>query len=197
MTSPMEEEDLIRLEDFLISDRTPDAAMPIDMLEGFLAAVLSSPEEIQPTEWLPHVWGNEETPQYHSNEEEEEITRLLLAFHRDVGDQLANEPTFTPIWDGLEGEELALSTHIWCLGYIKGMELDVESWASLEEDSEAHACLIPVMLSAMDPDQPPEEFADILNNEDQRKIMRDAIPKSACVLYDYWQESQYLPDETI
>ena len=194
-TSPMEDEDLTRLEDFLLSDQTPETTMPLDMLEGFFAAVLSSPDEIDSAEWLPQVWGNEETPKYHSNDEEEEIKRLLLAFHRDVADQLSNEATFMPIWDGLDGEELKISFNIWCLGYVKGMELDVESWATIDNDSDTHAYLVPIMLGAMDPDQPPEEFAEILGNDEQLQVLRSAIPEATCVLYDYWQESHFLAED--
>jgi len=195
MTSPLEEEELIRLESFLVSEQTPDTTMPIDMVEGFFAAILSSPDEIPSNEWLPHIWGNEEAPKYQSDEEEMEINQLLISFHRDTADQLDHEPEFTALWEGVDGEELELSVHLWCVGYARGMELDVDSWAAIEADTETHAYLIPIMLSAMDPDEPPEEFAEILKSAEQRQILRKAIPQATCVLYDYWQDSRFLADD--
>lgn len=195
MTSPLEEEELLRLESYLVSEQTPEIAMPIDMVEGFIAAILSSPEPVSAEEWLPHVWGNEETPKFQSDEEEAEINRLLMSFHRDIAEQLDHEPEFTPLWEGLDGEELELSVHLWSVGYVKGMELDVDSWAAIEADTDAHAYLIPIMLSAMDPDEPPEEFADVLKSSEQRQILRKAIPEAVCVLYDYWQDSRFFSDE--
>lgn len=195
MTSPLEEEALLRLESYLVSEQTPETAMPIDMVEGFIAAILSSPEQISAEEWLPHVWGNEETPKFQSDEEEAEINGLLMSLHRDIAEQLDREPEFTPLWEGLDGEELELSVHLWCVGYVKGMELDVDSWAAIEADTEAHAYLIPIMLSAMDLEEPPEEFADVLKSPEQRHILRKAIPEAVCVLYDYWQDSRFFSDE--
>lgn len=195
MTSPLEEEELIRLESFLVSDQTPDTAMPIDMVEGFITAILSSPEQIPANEWLPHVWGNEESPKYESDEQESDINRLLLSFHSDIANQLDLEPEYSPLWEGLDNEELELSVHLWSVGYVRGMELDVDSWATIEADSDTHTYLIPIMLSAMDPEDPPEEFAEVLKSPEQRQILRKAIPEAVCVLYDYWQDSRFFGDE--
>lgn len=196
ISQPLDDEAYNRLEEFLISEQTPAMTMPLDMLEGFLTAVASSPYEIKPSEWLPYVWGLDEEPKYESDEEAEEIAGLLMNFYYEIVDHLETDDIYMPLWTDLDGEDIDLSCHIWCLGYTKGMELDLESWASIKEDSEIYTYLVPILLSAMDPENPPTEFEDIITDPKQRQILREGVPESICVLYDHWIEDSvyYNPD---
>ena len=56
LDEPLTEAELDELEAFLASDAVPQDCMDLEMLDGYLTAIVSGPEPIQPSEWLPHVW---------------------------------------------------------------------------------------------------------------------------------------------
>ena len=52
------EAELSELEGYLGSEALPEACMDLEMLDGFLAAVVVGPDPIAPGEWLPWRWGS-------------------------------------------------------------------------------------------------------------------------------------------
>jgi hypothetical protein len=56
LDEPLTDAELDELEVFLASDAVPQDCMDLEMLDGYLTAVVSGPEMIQPSEWLPQVW---------------------------------------------------------------------------------------------------------------------------------------------
>ena len=58
LDEPLTDAELDELEGFLASDAVPEDCMDLEMLDGFLAAIVSGPESVQPSEWLPQVWSD-------------------------------------------------------------------------------------------------------------------------------------------
>ena len=58
LDEPLTDAELDELEGFLASDAVPQDCMDLEMLDGFLTAIVSGPESIQPSEWLPQVWSD-------------------------------------------------------------------------------------------------------------------------------------------
>jgi len=58
LDEPLSDAELDSLEGFLASDAVPQDCMDLEMLDGFLTAIVSGPESIQPSEWLPQVWSD-------------------------------------------------------------------------------------------------------------------------------------------
>ena len=52
----LSESEIDALEALLVSDAVPEDCMSLEMLDGYLAAVLSAPVPIRPSRWLPSVW---------------------------------------------------------------------------------------------------------------------------------------------
>ncbi|MEO8676633.1 MAG: UPF0149 family protein, partial [Casimicrobiaceae bacterium] len=52
LDEPLTDAELDELEVFLASDAVPQDCMDLEMLDGFLTAIVSGPEVIQPSEWL-------------------------------------------------------------------------------------------------------------------------------------------------
>src|SRR5947207_9214751 len=59
LDEPLSDTELDSLEGFLASDSVPQDCMDLEMLDGFLTAIVSGPESIQPSEWLPQVWSED------------------------------------------------------------------------------------------------------------------------------------------
>ena len=60
--------DLDALDDYLMSEHSPDDSMGLSDLDGFLTGVIVGPELILPSEWLPVIWGGGE-PEFETEEE--------------------------------------------------------------------------------------------------------------------------------
>ena len=102
-------------------------------LDGLLTAVLSSPQEIEPEQWLVAVWGGADyVPRWAS---EKEMTRFMnLAFQHmaDTAERLNEFPEqFEPLFGlrEVDGSELTIVEE-WCFGYMRGVALStiVEEW---------------------------------------------------------------------
>jgi uncharacterized protein len=134
---PPTEEDVQYLEEFLDSDACSDSAMTIAMLDGFLCAIVSGPNVIPPSHWLPLVWSSAETPQPPKFESEAQTSRLLstvLGLMNDIIHSLSTEPQEHMLLVDqieIEGGETVELIDEWCLGYLQGVGLDEESWLPL------------------------------------------------------------------
>ncbi len=53
------EPDLKALDEYLMSEESPENCMQLSDLDGFLTAIVVGPDFIKPSEWMPVVWGDE------------------------------------------------------------------------------------------------------------------------------------------
>ncbi|EFC7720655.1 UPF0149 family protein YecA, partial [Escherichia coli] len=99
-TGPLNESELEWLDDILTKYNTDHAILDVAELDGLLTAVLSSPQEIEPEQWLVAVWGGADyVPRWAS---EKEMTRFMnLAFQHmaDTAERLNEFPEqFEPLF---------------------------------------------------------------------------------------------------
>src|SRR6516165_1930947 len=101
LDEPLTDAELDELEGFLASDAVPQDCMDLEMLDGFLTAIVSGPEAIQPSEWLPQVWsdgGRTATPAYLNNDQAQRIMGLMLRHMVCIQRTLNESPTrFKPL----------------------------------------------------------------------------------------------------
>ena len=86
LDEPLSDSDYDELEAFLGSNVVPQDCMDLEMLDGFLTAIVSGPELIQPSEWLPVLWSDSQrsvTPVFQNNEQGERILSLVLPGAKD------------------------------------------------------------------------------------------------------------------
>ena len=101
LDEPLTDTELDELEGFLASDAVPEDCMDLEMLDGFLAAIVSGPESVQPSEWLPQVWsdgGRSATPAYGNSGDAQRIMALILRHMVGIQRTLGESPTrFKPL----------------------------------------------------------------------------------------------------
>src|ERR1700676_4710728 len=69
-SGPLTNLEIEELDAFLLSDDGLENAMDVSSLDGFLCAVLSGPNVIMPSKWIPWVWDSTEgnqLPMFHAN----------------------------------------------------------------------------------------------------------------------------------
>jgi uncharacterized protein len=138
INNPLTDDELDWLDDFLLYRIDEDEVEPgvsdegildISELDGYLTAIVSGPNTVMPSKWLPAVWGDFE-PEYKSENEFEKVFNLLIRHMNDITGMLINSPEeFEPIFMEREVEgRKYLIVDEWCVGYLRGVSLDEASW---------------------------------------------------------------------
>lgn len=132
------------LDDFLMSDDTPDNCMDISALDGFMVALILNPDIIMPSEYLPFIWDMEEgeaPPSFSSIEQANHITQLVTRYYNSVLDAIANDH-FSPLFYILDDE--SYDAQSWSEGFMRGVYLFSEPWMEIFEKH--HALIAPMVL---------------------------------------------------
>jgi uncharacterized protein len=143
LTAPLQDAELAtldahlsRLADRVEAERGEDADCVFDTaeLDGFVLAVVSSPKAWTVEQWLPAIWGG--TLPFESEADAEEVLALVLRHHNATARLLERMPdSYEPVFGydvDEEGNEFE-SVEEWCVGFLRGMELDWESWEPVME----------------------------------------------------------------
>jgi uncharacterized protein len=79
---PLSDQDLEHLDTLLETFAVPRDGMSLEMLDGFLSALVVGPELVMPSEYLPLVWNGE--PEWASITEAERAMRLVMGLWNDI-----------------------------------------------------------------------------------------------------------------
>jgi uncharacterized protein len=137
-----------------------DRAQPADTLryhelQGFLFAVVSAPELIQPSEWMPLVFGGAE-PEYASLDEAKRVMAELLSLYNSVNANVSAEAAALPA-DCVFRENVLANLDAeapigrWSRGFMRGHQWLEELWESYvpnELDEEFAAMLLTLSFFA-------------------------------------------------
>lgn len=136
MLPRLEEKELARLEDLLITYGNDFSVLNLAELNGFFTALASSPVKVIPEQWLPAVSGGK-VPKFKRPAHEEAYTALMLRYCNDVAAELAEQlDDFEPLFEESEGEEgVAIILEEWCFGYMRGTQ--VAQWGELPPEQDA------------------------------------------------------------
>lgn len=143
MNHTISDEQIERLQQLL--DRNgddEDRINDVEMLDGFLSALVVGPSLVLPSEYLPQVWG--EDPQWPTVAEAEEAQSLVQALWNDIagraswrGDEASDElmplvalPADETLDDDSKDDPIGA---LWALGFLRGRELRMDAWDRLGE----------------------------------------------------------------
>jgi uncharacterized protein len=194
LDEPLNDADYDELEVFLGSNAVPQDCMDLEMLDGFLTAVVSGPELIQPSEWLPVVWSDSQrtvTPVFQNNEQAERILSLVLRLQQSIRRTLAESPTrFKPLLyhaeQTLREDRGPPEASAWCEGYMTGVLLREEAWEPLYSEDATRDWMLPIEALAYGDHDP--EYLDWVDTEEKRQDMIDELPIAAVLIFRFWQD---------
>lgn len=177
---PLPDDALARLEAILEDRAMPNNGMSLEMLDGFLSALVVGPELVMPGEYFPHIWNGEAG--WASQEEAMEAFGLVQGFWNhivwrieqplDPEDPESYEPA-TPIMalpapeEGVEEDPDDPLAGIpedfpygaaWALGFLQGVSLRADAWNEFlapHEDLQDDLGML-TALSLIDPEQAEE-----------------------------------------
>ncbi|WP_052507189.1 UPF0149 family protein [Desulfonatronovibrio magnus] len=93
-------------------------SMNIEMMDGFLAAIVCSPELVMPGDFLHYIWGEER--EFETAEQAQKYAGLILRHWNSIISQLDNNDVFIPFM--LEHEEGYIGND-WASGFLFGINL--------------------------------------------------------------------------
>jgi len=178
--------ELDELGDFLSADDAPETRLPLVACEGFLMGVISSPDLIPPSQWLPIVLGSADEPAFQDLGQAKRITSLLMRWYNGLLHELHDD------LDGLDlrigdrtGAISALAAVVWANGYFEAMRLQVDRWSVMEREPEGEF-LEPIFTLLGCTEKPKNR---------KRKATSAARKLAASVeeIYEYWLEQRSLP----
>lgn len=189
---PLDEAEMDELDRFLLyrgeseTDDTyvedsDEGILTLSELDGFFTAIVSGPQMIVPSRWLPAVWGDE-PPVWESPEAFERIFTLLVRhMNGTVSALMSPEHEFEPIFmeHEVEGKRYTLVQE-WCMGYMRGVGLAQELWE--KGGDEMLGLMMPIDLFTN------EWGWKILEklSEEEREVMKVEIAPAARAIHSYW-----------
>jgi len=179
----MDNKGLEKLDQLLLKYGNDDSILSASELDGYFAAIVSGPRQIDPGLWYPHIWA-EQLPKWTSEKEGERFTKLAVELMSEAAFMLDEEPDdyeaiFLADNQG-KGEKLIVSQ--WCAGYLRGAQ--VAGWIEAELPEELEAALASISLHGS------EEGVDALNamSDEAYDASVAAVEPAAVALYQYWQQ---------
>ena len=189
-TQALSDAEVDELDDFLMSDDTPESCMDISALDGFFAALVLNPEFVMPSGYLPWIWDmeeGEEAPSFASIEQANHIMQLLMRYYNGVLDAIGHD-NFAPLFYILpqqDGSEF-YDAEGWCEGFMRGVFLFSEPWMEIFEKHPGF--LAPMVLLGT------EHGWEMLDKSpDIRQATQDAyelIAETVAVLYEHFGEQR-------
>jgi uncharacterized protein len=159
-----------------------------------LTAIVSGPESIQPSEWLPQVWsdgGRTANPAFADNEQAQRIMGLVLRHMVGIQRTLSESPTrFKPLLympdEKARNDKTPPEASAWCEGYMAGVKLRDDEWQPLYDAQDARDWIFPIEALAFG-DQDPE-FAEWIDDREKRASLVEELSVAAVLIYRFWQE---------
>ena len=195
LDEPLTEAELDELESFLASDAVPQDCMDLEMLDGYLAAIVSGPEAIQPSEWLPQVWSEgsrSADAAFANNDQAQQIMALVLRHLVGIQRTLGESPTrfkpllYLPEEKARGNERMPPEGAAWCEGYMAGVKLRDDEWQPLYDAAGCARLDLPDRGARVRRSR--RRFHRMGRQRRKARELIDELPVAAVLIYRFWQE---------
>ena len=171
-----------RLMELLDAKSEAHNTMRCDEVQGFMMALLSGPDALNPTNWLPEILGEESL---FDAKERTEIERLAMAMAADMRMKL-NEKILPDLWF-YEDEAGNPDFYTWCNAYLYALDIVPTDWFEAVDQEEFEDLFYPIMaLGGIYDDEENGEVILHLNEKELTQLESD-LPHVLLDIYWYWQ----------
>lgn len=171
---------LTKLELFLGDAKRPQETLSLAQLQGFLYAVSCSPYEIDPEDWLPVVF-NEQDAGFANNGEANSVLDAIVAIYNYLDQQVEDHKVVLP--ESCQPEDVPENNfsekrpfNEWCAGFLIGHGWLDECWEGIPDDldEEIGSCMMVLSFFA-DRDLAEEYHRDYAEPNETFEQMASAI----------------------
>ncbi|NOJ17255.1 YecA family protein [Vibrio jasicida] len=140
---------ILKLQDILSLPELDGKLLNLAKTQGFVTAMASAPNVLNPQEWLPFLWGGEETAPFTDGEQLEQYIDEIVQMWNQTRPALLEGAWQWPEDCELDDQDIvSANTRDFCEGVLQGWQLTRDDWETLmPEDSEDSALLGGVLLS--------------------------------------------------
>ena len=171
-----------RLMELLDAKSEAHNTMRCDEVQGFMMALLSGPDALNPTNWLPEILGEESL---FNAKERTEIERLVMAMAADMRMKL-NEKILPDLWF-YEDEAGNPDFYTWCNAYLYTLDIVPTDWFEAVDQEEFEDLFYPIMaLGGIYDDEENGEVILRLYEKELTHLASD-LPHVLLDIYWYWQ----------
>ena len=171
-----------RLMELLDAKSEAHNTMRCDEVQGFMMALLSGPDALNPINWLPEILGEESL---FDAKERTEIERLVMAMAADMRMKL-NEKILPDLWF-YEDEAGNPDFYTWCNAYLYALDIVPTDWFEAVDQEEFEDLFYPIMaLGGIYDDEENGEVILHLNEKELTQLESD-LPHVLLDIYWYWQ----------
>ena len=175
LSRPLDDVELEELAHFLDDHAVPSDGMSLEMLDGYLTAIVSGPEMIPPSEWMPYLWqpdGGEHT--WDSAAQAQRVLDLIVRHMNSIATLLmGDEDAYAPLLNDYDFEGVTVTfAQEWALGYLQGVGLREEAWQPLLSDPDFAEDFDAIEALAEGPEDESEETARATQAERDEQIGR-------------------------
>jgi uncharacterized protein len=175
--TPLNDDELAKLDEFLLSDACDDETLTVDEVHGLLTALLAGPVALSEAEWLELAWGK---PRFADADEQQQMLGLMQHLYQDIDTSLKAGRDFEPL--AVEVEENGVEVVAfegWCFGFMLGVESAQSEWDKLPKNEEN--LLAPMaQLALLNSDEEPQ-----MDDEEYEQWV-ELLPGAVMGLYSYW-----------
>ena len=171
-----------RLMELLDAKSEAHNTMRCDEVPGFMMALLSGPDALNPTNWLPEILGEESL---FDAKERTEIERLVMAMAADMRMKL-NEKILPDLWF-YEDEAGNPDFYTWCNAYLYALDIVPTDWFEAVDQEEFEDLFYPIMALGGIYDE--EENGEVILHLNEKELTQLESDLSHVLLdiYWYWQ----------
>lgn len=174
-TQSLKQTDLLRLDEFLRSTACGRESMNLSYAHGFLTAIASGPEQLEPSEWLSLMFDD---PVFATATDAQEMLGLALRLFQDIASSLSGKSEFKVVFEFVRGQDIELHADAqpWCRGYAAGFSLFSEMWTQNARDALREDLALILQMSNLR-SQAGNRYSSLC----------DSVPKAAKEIFRYWQ----------
>ena len=181
---PLSEAELDFLESILLKYGNDDSILNVCELDGFFIALISGPEILPPSRWLPELWAGELPELDWASAEMQRFMALLLQHMNNCVMTLMEYPgEFKALFHErqLDGKTYTIVKE-WCFGYMRGVALG--QWPEMPDAQAEHLAAIDLHGN--------EGFFPLLEHMSPVQHLQSVleIEPAALALHEYWLENR-------
>ena len=171
-----------RLMELLDAKSEAHNTMRCDEVQGFMMALLSGPDALNPTNWLPEILGEESL---FDAKERTEIERLVMAMAADMRMKF-NEKILPDLWF-YEDEAGNPDFYTWCNAYLYALDIVPTDWFEAVDQEEFEDLFYPIMALGGIYDE--EENGEVILHLNEKELtqLESDLPHVLLDIYWYWQ----------
>ena len=187
---PISDKD-IEIIDNILSRAIDGEIQNLEMLDGFLTALIIGPEFVPLSEFIPIITrsASDKNLIFKNEKELETFFDILKRHYNHINETFNNDDIYMPLL--LEDDQGVAKGNYWAMGFMKGTELNRALWADLLTSDVVASEMIPIFALRYENDDDPDlrPYEDPISS-DQRDELLVSMIASVKRLYDLFRSAE-------